>query len=95
MYLVIYSREAQRGGGDVDDRAGCTVVEVVEMPCGGDCEIARYDCGTWRSFEDHVSRTTCLGGHRPRPFMGIFRDTGDLRSASETSEIARPSLNEQ
>lgn len=71
MYLVIYSREAQRGGGDVGDRAGWTVVEVVEIPCGRDCEIARYDCGTLRSFEDCVSYTTCLGGHRPRCFMGI------------------------
>jgi hypothetical protein len=65
VYLVIYSREAQRGGGDVDDRAGWTVVEVVEIPCGRDCELARYDCGTLRSFEDRVSYTTCLGGHWP------------------------------
>lgn len=52
----------------------CTVVEVVEIPCGRDCEIARYDCGTLRSFEDRVlytTVTTCLGGHRPRRFMGI------------------------
>lgn len=76
MYLVIYSTEAQRGGGDVGDRAGCncTVVEVVEIPCGRDCEIARYDCGTLRSFEGRASYTTvttCLGGHRLRRFMGI------------------------
>lgn len=101
LVSVIYSREAQRGGGDVDDRAGWTeyivrrtVVEVVEIPCGRDCEIARYDCGTLRLFEE--SRFVYYGYYLPRwasapAFHGNFRDTEDLRSGSE---LARTSLYE-